>query len=179
MSTRASHPARPAHLSLVPTTRDVQDDPLLHTEDGVRPRARSIADMSPQASAFRRETLAWALATARPADPDALSAIIACKTEMSGDIDRFTEADVFELLWHGVVNWCTVRGAAVPGGVAETLWTLLDRLASLDRFTEDSDSLSRLRRPLLTGGGLGPDGTARVTEGTRRRHPSGRRSDAG
>jgi hypothetical protein len=179
MSTRAPRTARPTHLSLVPITADAQEDPLPHAEDAVRPRARAVADLPEQAAAFRRETLAWALATARPADADALSAIIACKTEMDGDMDRFTEADVFELLWHGVVNWCTVRGTAVPGSVAETLWTLLDRLAALDRFTEDSDSLARLRRPLLTGGGLGPDGTARLTEGTRRRHPSGRRSDAG
>lgn len=167
------------HLSLVPGCEPAPDAPPVTPEDAVRPRTRAVADLPPAARRLRHQTLAWALATARPADADALSAILARKIEMDGPPLRFTEADVFELLWHGVVNWCTVRGVAVPGTVAETLWTLLDRLEISRSFAEGSDSLSRLRRPLLTGGGLGPDGTARVAAGTRRRHPSGQVTGAG
>lgn len=169
---------RARHLTLVPPVETSRAEPSSNGDE-LRPRARATAELPPGGRRLRSETLAWALATSRPADPDALSAVIAAKLEMDGHPLCFTESDVFGLLWHRVVNWCTVRGTAVPDGVAETLWTLLDRLSFTGQFAPGSDDLARLRRPLLTGGGLGADGRARIAAGARRRHPSGRRSDAG
>jgi hypothetical protein len=77
------------------------------------------------------------------------------------------------LLWCEVADWCADHGEHAPATTAATMWTLLDHLASNDRFDPGSDPLSLLREPLVDSGGLDEaTGLPRRPAASRRAHPS-------
>lgn len=105
------------------------------------------------------EVVAWAFARGRPVRAPAMRAVVAAASGRT----VWTQEAVTELVWAGVVRTCRARGEAVPDGVAEALWVLLDHLDHSGRLAPGSDGLGALRRPLRIWSGLDERGQARPT----------------
>lgn len=129
-------------------------------------RAHAVA-VPPALRHLRRRVAAWALATGRSVDRDALAAVVGARAA-AGDhaATPWTVADVGTLLWVGIGDWCRHAGAELPGApaTAATLRTFLDYLAAHRLLPDGSDPVVALRRAVADYGG---------TDG-RSRHPSRR-----
>lgn len=101
----------------------------------------------------------WALATGRPLDAGVLGLILAAKTWCTDEpLDQWSRIGVYQTLYSGVWNWCTVYRILFPEDLPEVLWRYLSYLEETRQFEEGSDPVRELRRPLRCYGGLGPDG---------------------
>ena len=106
-----------------------------------------------------RSVLAWALRHGRPADADALAAILGARQEHAPGSTVWRAADLWSLLWVGVPSWCATHGVPVPDRVVETLWTLIDHLEATAQLDARSDAPAALRRAVQSCAGL--DGAGR------------------
>jgi hypothetical protein len=101
----------------------------------------------------------WALAAGRPLDAGVLGLILAAKTWYSDEpLDRWSRIRVYQTLYSGVWNWCTVHSVVFPEDLPEVLWRYLSYLEETQQFEEGSDPVRELRRPLRCYGGLGTGG---------------------
>jgi hypothetical protein len=131
----------------------------------------------------------WALAAGRRVDAGVLGLILAAKTWHTDEpLDRWSRIGVYQSLYSGVWNWCTVHGARFPDDLPEVLWRYLSYLEETRQFEKGSDPVRELRRPLRCYGGLGPDGLPAPADAPRvkcvckvpyRRRPVRRGSQAG
>lgn len=121
------------------------------------PRARRIARLSPAASTQRLRTTRWALANGRRLDFDALTVILAAKSEVAVPVNRWTEDDVWRLWWIDLSGWCSLRGVATPDGLATTMITLFDHLDATGGFAEGSDSAEDLALAMESAGAIWHD----------------------
>ena len=118
------------------------------------PRPRRIASLPPDASTLRLAVTRWALATGHRVDYDALTVILATKSEEPVPVNRWTEDDVWRLWWIDLSGWCARRGLRTPDGLATTMLTLLRHLAATDAFAEGSDTLRVLEAAMEATGAL-------------------------
>lgn len=118
-------------------------------------RARDVARLDPELRARRRQLLAFALAEGRPVDPDAASAVLAAKAARWPEPVELLDDDVVtELLWVDVFAWCGDHGVPPPSGVAATLHTWVDQLASAGRLAPASDPVVALHDAINAAGGV-------------------------
>ena len=121
------------------------------------PRARRIARLSSAASTLRLRTTRWALANGRRMDFDALTVILAAKSEVPVPVNRWTEDDVWRLWWIDLSGWCSLRGVPTPDGLATTMITLFAHLDETDGFASGSDSARDLELAMESAGAIWHD----------------------
>lgn len=124
------------------------------------PRARRLASLGPSASTLRHETTQWALANGCRVDYDALSVILAAKTEVPVPVRRWTEDDVWRLWWIDLSGWCARRGVRTPDGLATTMVTLFAYLEASDSLAAGSDSREELEGAMEAAGAVWRDPSA-------------------
>ncbi len=121
------------------------------------PRARRIAQLSPSASTLRLRATQWALANGRRVDFDALTVILAAKSEVPVPVTRWTEDDVWRLWWIDLSGWCAQRGVPTPDGLATTMLTLFAHLDAEGELAPGSDSPAELEAAMESAGALWRD----------------------
>ncbi len=123
-------------------------------------RARDAAQLSATATALRLDVTRWALAAGQRVDYDALSAILAAKSEVPAPVRRWTEDDVWRLWWVDLSSWCSLRRVRTPDGLATTMLTVLRHLDATGSLAVGSDTLVDLEVAMESTGALWRDPTA-------------------
>lgn len=133
-------------------------------------RAHTVTS-HPAIRAHRRDVARWALANGRPADRDALAAIVATRNVFgpgwTEGAQRWTADEVGRLLWVDIAGWCQDCELQTPDAhrVAATLDTYLRYLSAHRLIARGSDPVAALRRAITDYGG-----------GRSRAHPAVRHS---
>lgn len=91
---------------------------------------------------------------------DAISAILAAKSQDTTPVTCWTEDDIWRLWWLDLAEWCRQRGVEVPDELASTMTTLLAFLDHTDGFAPGSDPSELLTGALEGSGALGQDHSA-------------------
>lgn len=124
------------------------------------PRAHSVPVPSLQ-RVHRQRVARWALASGRPANRDALAAIVAARAASMSDPEAiesatvWTAAGIGSMLWTDVADWCDAVAAEVPAAchVTDTLDTYLRHLSAGRLIAPGSDPVAALRRAIVDYGG--------------------------
>lgn len=135
------------------------------------PLHAAVAPVRARHRGLLRELRTWALANGHAIDGD-VAALVLAAAETQGDGDalgRWTRPRVYDTLWAGLTNWCSLHSCLHPDGEPETMWVYLHFVAATGRLGAGSDALAHLLEPLQCYGGLDADG--------RRRGPGSARPD--
>lgn len=141
------------------------------TDTAPPPSVRSLVRLDGKLREHRCAVARYALASGRPLNLDAITAILAAK-EIESESDRhpftrWTTDGLVSFLWGTVAEWCTARGIALPASTAESLWTYLTFLDEAGELASGSARIDRLQEALRENTG--------ITAAGRARHPAGRR----
>lgn len=120
----------------------------------------------PTARTHRREVIRWALAHGHPVSRDALTVIVALRTDRStGAIDTaWRPDDVARVVNPGAAMWCSTHRTGIQGDLASTLSTYIRYLSAHRLLDADRAAISSLHRAVTDL----PRSTSRA------RHPSQR-----
>lgn len=124
--------------------------------------ATAIAPARSRFRALIAEVAAWALASGTSISPDGLALVLAAVDESFDDLSApWTRPRVNRLIMCDVFNWCSRHRVFVTEESPELVWHFLDFLAASGRMAPGSDSLDRLREPLMCYGELDGEGLRR------------------
>lgn len=128
-------------------------------------RAHTVA-APPSARTHRREVIRWALAHGHPVSRDALTVIVALRTDPStGAIDTaWRPDDVTGVMQPGAALWCSAHRSGIQGDLAGTLSTYIRYLSAHRLIAGDRAAIASLHRAV----------TDLPRSSSRARHPSNR-----
>jgi hypothetical protein len=137
-------------------------------------RASNVERIDGERRRVVRAVREWALALGRPVDALALGTLLVATGRGNGDPERWTCAEVTQLIWLDVVEYCREQELPVPAHVPEAAWAYFGWLAATARLAPGSDRLGLLRAELEVCGGLDGRGhrTARTRAHRKRREAS-------
>lgn len=136
------------------------------------PRARQITRLDTEARQLRHNVACWAMATGTPVAFDALSIVLAAKSELPGPLRRWEDEDVWRLWWIDLSTWCIRHQIPAPADLAPTMRTLFAYLEANNAFEMGSHGRAQLCHALGAAGATTahhPSATRRAPE--RRRDP--------
>jgi len=136
--------------------------------------ARQRAVLSRALRQERCDAARWALASGRPLNLDAVTVILAVRSNESErdgkPFHRWTSHDITSFVWGSAVGWCGANGIAVPTDLAESMWSYLAFVGATDRLVAGSSRLEDLLEALAEAAGLTRAGRR---SRSRRAHPAG------
>lgn len=96
--------------------------------------------------------LEWALARGIGVDFDALTVVLAAKSEQDGSVLRWKENDVWRLWWLDLHLWCNRHQVDLPGELSAAMLSLFAHLDAECLFAAGSDRYPDLCEALVEAG---------------------------
>jgi hypothetical protein len=102
---------------------------------------------------LRLQLVRWALSQGRTLDIDAAAVILHVMWFKTGDPLDLSQADVTDLLWIDITDWCEVRGLPFPPNVVGTLHTVVDFSGVEGSLRGRSHEIGALHRRIVANAG--------------------------